>query len=361
MSTTKSLSRLLFMAIMTLYIMLLSPGLPAAQEQVHCSRCGRLIQGTYYRTDEERLCVDCYQQTAPRCTVCGKIPPGQYWRTKKGIVCNECYQKRAPRCRICRTILTGKYYTTNEGSLCAKCFEKNRPLCCVCNRPLTGKYSVYRATGKKCCPECDAKYAHCKNCGIPVPGPRALTVEKGVILCSLCAKTAVLDEKQLLPIFRNARDTVKKLLNLWVFIPEGNIKLSDSSKLAREIKDNGEYMPRSGVAGLHSYIMGISIIYVLRGSSPDSAFETLAHEYAHVWQARHCPRNQELIFKEGFAEWVSYRAMVHRKMYSRAEEKLKETDAIYGEGLRKMLELERKIGRRELINYVKTHTSFGRR
>jgi len=107
--------------------------------------------------------------------------------------------------------------------------------------------------------------------------------------------------------------------------------------------------------------MGISIIYVLRGNSPDSAFETLAHEYAHVWQAKNCPRKQDLKFKEGFAEWVSYRAMVHKKMYSRAEDKLKEKDPIYGDGLRKMIELERKLGRRELINYVKTRTAFGQK
>ena len=65
-----------------------------------------------------------------------------------------------------------------------------------------------------------------------------------------------------------------------------------------------------------------------------------------------------LAYSEGFARWCSYKylsSIGETQYYMRIA---KDEDRIYGDGLRKMLELEQKMTANGLLKYVYTHSDF---
>jgi hypothetical protein len=69
----------------------------------------------------------------------------------------------------------------------------------------------------------------------------------------------------------------------------------------------------------------------------------LAHEYAHAWQNERCPPDAPLEIQEGFAEWVSFKLLQSWGCGKRMARMLRRDD-LYGLGLQKMLEWERREG-----------------
>lgn len=100
----------------------------------------------------------------------------------------------------------------------------------------------------------------------------------------------------------------------------------------------------------NSYYLGIAnanaVIVLRRGISHNSAFVTMAHELAHIWQFENWP-SFGLMEKwqiEGFAEWVAYKVAVDLGLQNDAEQMLNNPDPVYGGGLRSVLELEAERG-----------------
>ena len=90
-----------------------------------------------------------------------------------------------------------------------------------------------------------------------------------------------------------------------------------------------------------------------------NVLETLVHEGAHACMSEFgYNQKTNLIYSEGFAEWCAYKYLVsigETRYYYR---KIKRKDKIYGDGLRKMLELEQKLSANGLLKYVFTHSDF---
>lgn len=323
-----------------------------------CAGCGKPISGTYWKTSEKILCDECYQNIAPKCSVCGVRLTGRYWETKSGIVCDSCYQKTAPRCSVCGKIPAGRYWNTKDGIVCSDCYEIKGPKCWICGRLITSEYQMFPESGKRVCMECYNYYPKCKSCGAPT-GPKAITIDTGFILCPECASRAILTIEQARPIFMEAESLVKRIFGMEVNFSTRNLYITDEKNLLSLSAKHSEYIPRKGVAGLHISMNNESFIYLLKGVSPDVALETLVHEYVHAWQARNTIDGQDLIFREGFAEWIAYKVLVYKRKQGRAEANLKDNDYIYGEGLRKMLKMEKRLRSPVcVIEYVKTHKSF---
>jgi hypothetical protein len=322
-----------------------------------CSTCGKFITGTYWNVEGRELCDDCYQKSLMRCTGCGKKITGRYYKRSDGTFCEACYEKIAPRCLYCKKIPQGSYFTGGPGVICDECYKAHGPHCALCSKLLTGKYQEFTHSGKKICLDCMKRYPPCRTCAAPV-GPHPVEVNRGFLLCPECARIAIMRNAQALPLLREARKTILAILAIEAFVPEKNLMLTDSETLRMENAKHVGYIPTKGVAGLHVYSMGISTIYVQKGLSPDFALEAIAHEYTHAWQCRNCPEDQDLTFREGFAEWVSYLVLLSKKDYATATLKLKETDPVYGEGLRKMILLEESLGRKAVIDYARHHNGF---
>jgi hypothetical protein len=54
---------------------------------------------------------------------------------------------------------------------------------------------------------------------------------------------------------------------------------------------------------------GATTIHLLSNLTERRAVAVLAHELAHAWQAEHCPDNQGIRLREGFAEWVAWKLL----------------------------------------------------
>ena len=321
-----------------------------AGDGITCDGCGKSITSSYWKLEGKNYCNECYEKKLPRCSKCGQIIRGVYWHNPSGKFCPLC----APKCSICGKNLDGRYWQMDKKNICEKCYHTNGPRCAICNVVLTGKFFRSSKTGKKVCDKCHSFYPACRTCGTPI-GPKGTTVDKGFVLCPDCAKKAIVLPGQAIEVFRMARYTVQRILGLEADIPEQNIILASSQTIAAGASESTEYIPKEGSAGLYVFNKGVSTIYVQRGHSPERTLEILAHEYAHLWQEQNCPRDQKIELREGFAEWVSYKVLLNRKQYTIAEAKKKNPDAIYGKGLRMILELEKRIGPFGIIDYVKSH------
>jgi len=98
-------------------------------------------------------------------------------------------------------------------------------------------------------------------------------------------------------------------------------------------------------------------VYILYALPESLVYETLAHEYGHAWQAENCPRNQDLILCEGFAEWVA--SLVLKAMgYESVLERIEKRPDDYGEGYRKLKQMEQTRGRAYMLEFVRNNTRF---
>jgi hypothetical protein len=160
--------------------------------------------------------------------------------------------------------------------------------------------------------------------------------------------------QQLQEIFVKAKNIVANQLGILVKT-HVCVQLVSAEKLDELTgKDN----PYTGnTVGACSQGVNITTISIMEGRATDEVTATLAHEYAHAWQHENCPR-QAPVLLEGFARWVEYKVLKFEGFDLLAENYLNTRDPWYGLGLRKMLELEDKVGVKGCIEYMKTHADF---
>jgi hypothetical protein len=292
------------------------------------------------------------------CSNCGSAITGNYWQLNGNIYCNECYQQMSPRCDRCGNIISGQYRTVNEKNYCENCYEAICPRCKICNAIIEGEYFTGNDKKSKYCKKCYDFYSHCPDCGVPA-GPSGINLPDGRTLCSECYSVAIFDENKVEKIFEEVKEALKKSPGLTVKFPIKEIKLVNKTELNKLLENKTlEYIPHDGVSGLHYYekINGritISEIYILNWLTPQRIISVIAHEYSHAWQAENCPDKQESMVREGFAEWVSFKLLKTKGYKDEAEDMLKTADPVYGGGLKKYLELEKKYGKLGVFNYAK--------
>jgi hypothetical protein len=111
-------------------------------------------------------------------------------------------------------------------------------------------------------------------------------------------------------------------------------------------------VPEDKVIGLFARKGRKRAMYLLYGLPQILLIQTIAHEWAHAWQGENCPLLKTPLIREGFAEWVAYKTLQSigavKKMAL-----MEQRDGLYGEGLRKMLALERRSGTSETLDFCR--------
>lgn len=111
---------------------------------------------------------------------------------------------------------------------------------------------------------------------------------------------------------------------------------------------------RGAEIGLYRWESEKHAVYVMKDLSRDQFVGTLAHEVTHGWQVEECPRSQEQIIREGFANWVEYRLYLKMEAFELAGRVRDHADPVYGVGFKEILALEDALGVRGVVQKVRS-------
>jgi hypothetical protein len=216
------------------------------------------------------------------------------------------------RCRACGQRITRHYVEVNgAGPFCETCYQ-SRPACVACGAPIAG-------------------------------GGRALP--DGRRICAGCAQTAVHNEAAARVLFDQVQAILRRELGLALNVPTP-VYLADREQLkmvTRRVGQQVEPLTLDRTLGVYLRQGRRRGIYALVGLPQTLLNQVLAHEWAHAWQAEHNPIGGDLLVWEGFAEWVAYRTMGGLGQ-AEAQRQMRARDDVYGDGLRRMLEVEKASG-----------------
>jgi hypothetical protein len=184
-----------------------------------------------------------------------------------------------------------------------------------------------------------------------------MQVPGGQNRCGECAQTMVLDDQVVQSLYHMIVQQTRTIFDKDVQqIPL--LRIVSPAELAAVRSRYEVVIPVIGAAQPH--VLGFfeqqgleRTIYVERALPRATLIGTLAHEYAHAWQADHAPQTQNLFLREGFAEWVSWSLLVALGRTQEAAHATRREDD-YGRGLRHFIALEQRSGRpavfREAVN-----------
>jgi hypothetical protein len=268
--------------------LLLLAGLSTSMAQnLTCARCGRAIEGTYFKVDGRPVCSrECAAALMPRCEACGA----------QGV-----------------RLVQGK----DARVLCEKCFESALPSCCLCGRKLTSSIVI---EGKVFC-EAHARGPRCSNCQLP--HLQAFLLPDGRRLCAACRAEAVLDAETARTLYEQARDRVAEVTALRsASLPP--LSLADSAELQRESGDAGSrglYVRKLTIRETQRLVGPPRVetnaterILILVGLPRAEFLATAAHELTHDLAAERFPRVKSEAprwVEEGICQYVA--GMVCRK------------------------------------------------
>ena len=253
-------------------------------------------------------------------------------------VCEVCLAGK-PRCPICH--LPG-----NAAGACPTCREVG-PMCRGCGRPPSRQFVTIGQNGPYC-QECAAG-PRCRSCGLPV-GRQAAAAGRDT--CADCAATAVAGAEEAGRVFRAAEAVIREQLGLSLNVPTG-LTLVSPEELAAVLAEMGED-PHSGgeTLGVYTRRGRRRGIYAVSGLPRLLLLQVAAHEFAHAWQMENAPLLRDPLLREGFAEWVAYRVLQALGEGEAAERIIARDDA-YGQGARRLLDIERQVGPRGVIDWAR--------
>ncbi|HEU5367733.1 MAG TPA: hypothetical protein VFU69_04695 [Ktedonobacterales bacterium] len=264
------------------------------------------------------------------------------------MVCPQC-ERAAPRCTACQQPARA-LTPVDQARLCNHCLN-TLPRCTACNKPIIGHYFRFGDSPKPYCATCSEQRPACHICGAPL-GADGQQLSGGQYRCGECARTMVLDDQAVHALFHMVIQQTRAILERDVqHIPL--LRIVEPTELAVIRRRHELLTPPIGAAKQH--LLGFfeqqgqeRTIYIERALPRATLIGTLAHEYAHAWQADHAPRKQAALQREGFAEWLSWSVLValgHTREAARATRR--EDD--YGKGLRHFIALEKQQGRQAVF------------
>lgn len=283
-------------------------------EDLFCNFCGSAITGDYVEYPQGlRLCIPCFQR-APRCQGCGlPLAPGS-----RSALCPQCCRE-VPLCSSCGTPLIGHFWKAENSLLCKDCFQARR-FCDLCGGALT---------------------------------PPAWELSDGRRCCQACHATALYDPQEGRRILQDVRDFAAQALGLHSSL-EARLEFASAAQMREWCREWNVSLPPEKVRslGLFSFQNGLPTIAVEYGLPEAVARQIIAHEYTHVWQFEHCRPGQAFDLHEGFAEWVAQQYLYACGHTALAAQLARRPDP-YGHALQRLLALEKRLGRRTLLNYVR--------
>lgn len=230
------------------------------------------------------------------------------------------------------------------------------PECSLCRRTdpphklREFRYTEERSKTREVCEICVKKEAKCDVCRAPT---KVKAAEDGRHICPDCTSVAIDTEAEIQALYLDVQRYVSKLTGKKVDSPPP-IRLVQRDEMETRYAESASRM-----ISVHAFYRAYNpeIIYVLSGHSASDLGPTLAHEYTHAWQSRHCPQQDRQV-TEGFATWVGYKYAKSKRYGWKVREIKSFDDHDYGDGLDHCLKIEKKSGIKGLLKFVSKERAF---
>ncbi len=222
--------------------------------------------------------------------------------------------------------------------------------CAACGEMLSGAYYALIDRPERYCARCIATRPRCAACGAPI-GDQYWQLHDGRLHCPACHQVAIYDPDVARAVFDETVAAVAAHLGMTLNVGVA-FRLVDAPTLAALRAEGRSASPEDErTLGLYQRRGHVRVIYMLYGL-PRLAFRTtVAHEYAHAWQAERCPLLRDEELREGHAEWVAYHHLLALGC-TRAAERMLIAHHPYRPALERVLALERQLGVKGVITYM---------
>ena len=319
------------------------------------------------------------------CHICGQRIMGRYSQYTTGLtVCQSC-ETAAPRCARCKIPVQarGAARSARGVLLCAPC-ARAVDHCSSCNEPILDMWYRFEELlptpkPRHFCAACVRDKPRCDLCRAPA-GPRLVTLSDGQYRCSLCATDLALGEQTIRQIYTDALESVAATLGGPLRRPPpldlvsrrrmGEIRRAyvhdlrlTSALLPIAPGQESPTSPRGAASSSGRHLLGFYVrtggkpmIYVEAGLTRGLLLGTLAHELGHAWHAEQMGAAAgalDLLFSEGFAEWVAYTTLLARGFRTLAARARERQDA-YGRGLNRFVAIEQGRGRAAVLQIARS-------
>ena len=312
-----------------------------------------------------------------RCAFCGKpiAPNTRYVRSAQKAFCSDsCFNSwvadNARKCAVCGQPVTDGYTKDGKAYCSLACLSTTFPKCVICGRNSAKGVLVEGDPSKFICQDC-AEKPKCFACGLPGSVKR---LDDGRFICDSCDKTAIYDYAQAAKAFSATRSFLREKFDISTRHPItmellGQDKLNALSAKTSgggtelglfeyngtiETRTTGEIDSSGNMRKLNETSRKVDEtwrIYALYGMPEDRLAEVFAHELAHDWMQEFCPGIKDSKTKEGWAEYIAWKAnsALGRNALNVRIENCK--DPIYGDGFRMI----RKIAEHDGFDGLKLH------
>ncbi len=367
---------ILILIIMMVIFILHATGIPVpaqAQDTSRCDICRKNISGKFWTHQGKVICDRCYQ-TAPRCFLCN-LPDGRLADIDGRKICPGCLS-RLPTCHHCGSRMA-RYWSKQDSSghqqdYCSRCQAGAPAGCHLCDKAFTSRYWIIKSNltneTRYICDECNnlrKTLGSCFLCGMPVrAGVKPLSDDR--VMCERCRETAIISRVRYQEVYREVMDCITDKMGLFyrqkypfevvsrrelahvksIFDKEGQSS-GDKMGYFRSIRRTVTY---SGTPDTDMTLDGK--VYIISHLPRDVAVWVMAHEYGHAWYYENVHARKSIHVVEGFAEWVAYHVLMNTGRQKLADKVRSRTDA-YGEGVRMLLDIEKKRGFQGVIEFIK--------
>lgn len=278
------------------------------------------------------------------------------------------------KCRVCGQVLKVVKHRVNGQFYCREHWQSGLPSCSTCGKPITKGIVSAGADGAYHCQDCSKAHPQCYLCASPCdPKSGGRKLPDGRTICGVDYQTAVFDAKKARAIYeQSVRETIATLgQQMALKDPVSEITLVDVQAMAQATNS----LPRSDI--LRGSLLGLTTsrsekigtdvwetpyvtIRLLSGIPRNRLRLVCAHEYTHAWLAHNHPRDRELSreMEEGFCEWVAYKVGQRARLDAELATMLQPGLSPYTTGLKKFLELEKRVGVAGVLRHAVSATEI---
>ncbi len=336
-----------------------------------CERCQSRIKGSTYYFENDKFYDDsCYQIIhLISCDHCNKEIKGRYTTYNGNNYHKECYNIVSffP-CAYCNTNITDSYITYENKSYHDSCYTNKVALrCSLCSEVINEDYiydrykNNYHASHKQDSKKCE----YCGGYFDNTTQKKGISYLDGRGICLTCAEDAITEMSDVEPLLVEVNEMLKAY-QLDIPLQKVSVHLVNKTELEELVHNTISNPQGFTIFYQEKNIFGMTLkrdinIYLLNGVPKLSIIKIIAHEFNHVWQGLHSPKDVEAPFCEGSCNYVAYLILQQYPddyAFFLIDRLLEDSDPDYGEGFRRVVRFVKEQGYTAWMERLKKHNTF---